>query len=502
VRTEAYDAVVVGAGPNGLTAAVELARAGVSVAVLEAQPEIGGGTRSAELTLPGFVHDVCSAIHPVGALSPAFRALDLEARGVAWVEPEIALAHPFDDGSAACVARSLEETAEGLGADGRAYEALLRPFVESAEPLFDEILRPIRFPRRPLLMARFGLAGLRSSDALVRARFEGARTRALFAGCAAHSLVPLSFPGSASFGVVLLACAHVASWPCVRGGSSRIAQALAAVLEQHGGEVHTGRPVRSLDDLPDARAVLFDLTPRQVLEICGEALPPRYRRRLSRYRYGPGVFKVDWALGGPIPWRAEGCRRAGTVHVGGSCESIAAGEAAAWRGAHSERPLVLVGQQSLFDPSRAPAGRHTGWAYCHVPHGSTVDMTDAIERQVERFAPGFRDLILARHTLAPAQLEAHNQNMIGGDIAGGANTLGQLLGRPLPKLDPYATPNERLFLCSSSTPPGAGVHGMCGLHAARSALKRRFGIRSVAEAASEPAARRKSSTVPLREHER
>jgi phytoene dehydrogenase-like protein len=287
--------------------------------------------------------------------------------------------------------------------------------------------------------------------------------------------VPLSFAGSASFALVLLSAAHVVSWPCARGGSRSIVEALAALLKHLGGEVHTDRPVRSLGDVPPSRVVLFDLTPRQVLAIAGDALPSGYRDRMSRFRYGPGVFKVDWALAGPIPWTAEACRRAGTVHVGGAYEAVAAGEAAAWHGTHSDRPLVLVGQQSLFDPTRAPAGRQTGWAYCHVPHGSTVDMTDVVEGQVERFAPGFRDSILARHTSTAAEMEGYNANMIGGDISGGANTLAQLLGRPVPRLDPYSTPNERLFLCSSSTPPGGGVHGMCGFHAARSALRRRFG---------------------------
>ena len=470
-----YDAVVVGAGPNGLTAAVELARAGLSVVVLEAESEIGGGARSQELTLPGFLHDVCSAIHPMGAVSPVFRSFQLDRRGVEWLEPELALAHPFDDGSAAFVARSLQETVSGLGRDGRSYAKLLAPFVEHAEPLFREILGPIRVPSRPFLLARFGLSALRSCDALTRARFSDAHTRALFAGCAGHSFVPLSFQASASVALALLVCAHVVSWPCARGGSQKIAASLADLLQHLGGEVQLERPVRRLDDLPSSRVVLFDLTPRQVLEIAGDQLPAGYRKRLSGFRYGPGVFKVDWALAGPIPWTAEACRRAGTVHVGGSYESIAASESAAWHGTHSDRPFVLVSQQSVFDSTRAPAGSHTGWGYCHVPHGSTADMTDVIERQIERFAPGFRDLILARHASTTADLQRHNANLIGGDITGGANTLWQILARPVPKLDPYSTPNERLFLCSNSTPPGGGVHGMCGFHAARSALRRRFG---------------------------
>lgn len=478
MRGDEYDAVVVGAGPNGLSAAVELARAGLSVLVLEAEDQIGGGARSAELTEPGFIHDICSAIHPMAVVSPFLRELPLAQWGLEWSYPELTLAHPLEDGSAAVLTPSVEETAWGLGDDGAAYERLLGPLVRNADTLFEEILRPLRVPRHPLLMARFGLQAVRSAESVVRKRFDGEKARALFAGAAAHSFVPLDFAGSASFGLALLLAGHAVGWPCARGGSQRIADALAGYLRHLGGEIRTGHRVRSMADIPSSRAVLFDLTPRQVVEIAGDELPSRYRRRLSRFRYGPGVFKIDWALDGPIPWAAESCRLAGTVHVGGPYESVAASEAAAWRGEHPERPFVLVAQQSGFDPTRAPEGRHTGWAYCHVPHGSDVDMTEAVERQVERFAPGFRDRVVARHTMTAVEIEARNANMIGGDIGGGANTLWQFLSRPVLRLDPYTTPNDRLFFCSSSTPPGGGVHGMCGSNAARSALRRVFGIRA------------------------
>jgi phytoene dehydrogenase-like protein len=471
---ETYDACIVGAGPNGLSAGIELARAGLSVCVVEGKETIGGGARTEELTLPGFLHDVCSAIHPVGVVSPFFRSLKIERWGVEWVEPPAALAHPLDDGTAALMYKSLDRTAATLGADGDAYKRLMRPFVERAEDFFEEVLRPIRIPRHPFLMARFGLKALRSCTGLVKSKFREARARAIFAGCAAHSVLPLEKTGTASFGFVLALSAHAIGWPCVRRGSITIVDALASCLKSLGGEIQTGRMVTSLADLPPSRAVLFDLTPRQVVEIAGDQLPASYRRRLTRFRYGPGVFKIDWALGGPVPWRAKECAQAATVHCGGTVEEIAQGEREMWDGKHPERPFVLFAQQSLFDDTRAPAGRHTGWAYCHVPQGSEVDMTERIERQIERFAPGFRDLILARHTINSRQLERHNPNMIGGDIGGGANDLAQFMARPVARYDPYSTPNSRLFICSSSTPPGGGVHGMCGHLAARSALRRLF----------------------------
>lgn len=466
--------VVVGSGPNGLAAAAAMAREGYRAIVYEAMGRIGGGTRSEPLTLPGFTHDVCSAVHPMGAASPFFRELPLERHGLEWIHPPIPMAHPFDDGTAAVLDRSTAATAESLDSDdGAAYRRMMDPFVDEWETVLAEVLAPpIHLPRRPLLMARFGWLGLRSALGLVTMRFERDRARAFFAGIAAHTLLPLDMSPSAAFGLVLALAGHAAGWPIARGGSQRIADALADLIEEHGGTIVTGSPVRSLDPLPEAAATFLDLTPRQVLELAGERLPGRYTRWLHRYRYAPGVFKIDWALSEPIPWTAPECRRAGTIHLGGSTAEIADSAAAAWHGEPDENPFVLLAQPSLFDPSRAPEDRHTAWAYCHVPHGSTEDMTLEIERQVERFAPGFGDVVLARSTMNTRELEEHNPNLVGGDINGGVQDLRQFLIRPVPRIDPYRTPVNGLYLCSSSTPPGGAVHGMCGYNAARSALRR------------------------------
>ena len=469
----AFRAGIVGSGPNGLAAAATLAHAGVPPVVYEAEVDIGGGTRTAELTLPGYLHDICAAVHPMGAASPFFRSLALARRGLEWVQPDVPMAHPFDDGTAALLERTTGRTAESLDlADRKAYRDLMDPFVDRWEALMiDALAPPVRIPKHPLLMARFGLRALRSATGLARARFSGPRARALFGGIAAHVLDPLDRVPTAAFGLMLALPAHVVGWPFARGGSGRIAAALAAELEAAGGRIETGRRIDDLGELPPHDVVLLDVTPRQVVSIAGDRLPGRYRAALERFRYGPGVFKLDWALSEPIPWTAEGCRRAGTVHLGGSLEAIARSARATWEGRMVDDPFVLLAQPTLFDPGRAPEGRHVAWAYAHVPHGSEEDCTERLERQVERFAPGFRDVILARSARTAADMERHNPNLVGGDIGGGSQGLRQVLFRPTVRLDPYRTPVDGLFLCSSSTPPGAGVHGMCGYHAARSALR-------------------------------
>ena len=469
------DAIVVGSGPNGLAAAIALARAGISVRVLEAADTVGGGARSAELTLPGFVHDVCSAIHPLGVASPFFRTLPLAEHGVEWIEPPAALAHPFDDGTAALLERSPDADMPTLGEDEGRWQRLFAPLARDTDALLEDVLAPVHVPAHPIALARFGVRAAPPATTLARLSFRGERARGLFAGLAAHSMLRLDRPPSAAFGLMLGLLGHSVGWPFPRGGSQRLSDALASYLRALGGEIETGRRVESLAELGDTRAVLLDVTPRGLLALAGDRLPDRYRRGLERYRYGPGVFKLDWALDGPIPWRAEECARAATVHLGGTLEEIAASEAAPGQGEVVERPYVLLAQQSLFDPTRAPAGQHTAWAYCHVPNGSTVDMTERIEAQVERFAPGFRERILARSALGPAEIERYNANYVGGDINAGAATLSQLFTRPVARVSPYTTPLPGVFLCSASTPPGGGVHGMCGFHAAQAALRQLSG---------------------------
>ncbi len=467
-NARAYDAIVIGSGPNGLAAAIALAQAGRKVLVREAAETIGGGCRSMALTLPGFTHDVCSAVHPLAVGAPFLRTLHLEEHGLEWIHPPAPLAHPFDDGTAALLERGIEATSETLGEDAAAYDKLVRPFVEKWPQLSDELLRPIRLPRHPFLLARFGLKAIRSARGLAESSFRGQRARALFAGMAAHSMLPLEKAASASFGLVLGITGHAVGWPVPRGGSQKIADALASFLRSLGGEIETNARVDSIDDLPPARQILCDITPRQLLRIAGHQLPASFRRRLERYRYGLAAYKLDYALSAPVPWKAKECARAATIHLGGTLAEIAASESAASEGRHHEKPYVLVVQPSLFDDTRAPRGQHTLWAYCHVPNGSTFDMTGRIENQIERFAPGFRNLILARNVLSPAALEKHNANLVGGDINGGAQDLPQLFLRPTSRL--YKTPRKGLYLCSASTPPGGGVHGMCGYFAAQAAL--------------------------------
>lgn len=468
--TRQFDAVVVGSGPNGLAAAIVLARAGRSVLVREAAGTVGGGVRSAELTLPGFTHDVCAAVHPLGASSPLFRNLPLAAHGLEWVHPPAPLAHPFDDGTVAMLERSITETAVQLGDDGAAWKRLLTPFTTAWLPLAADILGPLRLPKHPLRLGRFGLVAMRSAAGLVSRRFTGDAAKVLIMGNAAHSMVPLTRSPTAAFGLTLVCAGHAVGWPIARGGSQRIAEALVTYLRSLGGAVQTGAPVERIEEVEDVGTVLFDVTPRQFLRIAGHKLPVRYSRSLERFRHGPGVFKLDWALSGPVPWRAAQCARAGTVHLVGTMRDLLRAEHAAFHGELPERPFVLFGQPTLVDPSRAPEGRHVGWAYCHVPHGSVADMTERIERQVERFAPGFRDLILVRHAMTPEALERHNPNLVGGDISGGVMDLRQLFFRPVRRLNPYRTPLPGVFLCSASTPPGGAVHGMCGYYAARTAL--------------------------------
>ncbi|HET7677894.1 MAG TPA: NAD(P)/FAD-dependent oxidoreductase [Candidatus Limnocylindrales bacterium] len=473
-----HDAIIVGGGPNGLTAAVALTQAGRSVSVVEAEGTVGGGCRTAESTLPGFLHDVCSAVHPLARASPVLRRMPLERHGLAWIDPPIAFAHPLDDADTAFAHPDLQTTARALGPDEAAYRALMGGVVNIWDLLMNELVGPFRIPRHPLKAVRaalFGLHALQPAIWLAR-RFETPQARALLAGCAAHSMLRLSEPMSGAFGLTLLASAHAVGWPIAKGGSQRITDALAGYLEELGGAIVTGQRVTSLDELPASRAVMLDLTPRVVAAIAGRRLGRRrlgrsYLRQLRRYRYGPGVFKLDLALDGPIPWRDERILQAGTVHLGGTLEEIAESEATIRAGGHSERPFVLLAQPSLFDPGRAPAGRHTAWAYCHVPNGSTVDMSEAILRQVERFAPGLRERILAVGSRSPADIERDNANLVGGDINGGLQELAQFWTRPAVRRDPYTTPDPSLYVCSAATPPGGGVHGLCGWYAARSALR-------------------------------
>jgi phytoene dehydrogenase-like protein len=465
------DAVVVGSGPNGLAAAITLAQAGIKTQVREAQPTIGGGLRSVELTAPGFTHDVCSAVHPLALSSPFFRSLPLDKFGVEWIQPPTPLAHPLDNGRVALLERSLEATATGLGEGGRSWLRLLAPFVHSWHELMTGVLAsPLQVPKHPFLMARFGLQAVRTASGLARGMLAGERARALFAGNAAHSFLPLDEWGSAAFGLLLSGSGHAVGWPIVRGGSQRLADGLAAYLISLGGEIATDAPVGRLDEVRSAKIVMLDLSPPQIARLAPDQWPAGYRHALERYRFGAAAFKVDWALDAPVPWSAPECASTATLHLGGTLEEIVASEAAPSRGEVSPRPFILFVQPSLFDPTRAPAGKHTAWAYCHAPNGCTLDLTGHIERQVERFAPGFRERVIARSVLTPADLQRRNANLIGGDISGGMMDLRQVVARPVLSPTPYRTPLRGVYICSASTPPGGGVHGMSGHHAARAAL--------------------------------
>ncbi len=467
----AYDAVIVGSGPNGLAAAITLAQTGRRVMLMEAKDTLGGGMRTLELTLPGFRHDMCSAVHALGAASPFFRSLPLAQYGLEWVYPEIEAAHPLDDSPALLIQRSVIATAAQFGRDDATYQRVMTPLVNNYQRILDQFLGPFKLPYHPIMMAYFGTQALLPARTWLSLMFRQPQARAAFAGMAAHSIQPLERPITASFGLMLMLLAHAVGWPLARGGSQHLANALAAHLRVLGGEIVTDAEVKSMADVPAARTYLFDLTPRQLLNIAGDHFTVGYRRQLERYRYGPGVFKIDYALSAPIPWRDPAIGRAGTVHLGGTVEEISVSERAMWQGQHAERPYVLVVQPTAVDPSRAPEGKHIGWAYCHVPHGSTHDMTAQIEGQIERFAPGFRDVVLARRTHHAQEMQHYNANYIGGDINGGVQDLRQLFTRPAIRLNPYTTPAKNIFICSSSTPPGGGVHGMSGYYAAQAALK-------------------------------
>jgi phytoene dehydrogenase-like protein len=465
-----FDAVIVGSGPNGLAAAILLQQNGLSVLVVEGKSEIGGGLRSAELTLPGFIHDICSAIHPLAASSPFFTTLPLADYGLEYIYPGIAAAHPFDSGKAATLRKSVEETARLLGADEQAYLNLMQPVVRDWPLIAPDVLGPLHYPKHPLAMARFGMPALSSASYLAH-RFKTDEAKGLLAGMAAHAMQPLTNVATSAIALVLMASGHLQGWPIPKCGSMSIANALASYFISIGGKIETDFYVRSLDQLPSAHAVLFDVSPRQLLQIAGHKFSSIYKWQLERYRYGMGVFKVDWALDAPIPFTNAECRQAGTIHIGNTITEIINAEQQTWSGYHPEKPFVLLAQQSLFDNTRAPAGKHTAWAYCHVPNGSTVDMTEAIENQIERFAPGFKEIILAKHTMNAVQVEEYNSNYIGGDINGGVIDIGQLFTRPALRWSPYKTSAKGIYLCSASTPPGGGVHGMCGYYAAKRVLK-------------------------------
>lgn len=470
-KSSEYDAVIVGAGPNGLAAAITLAQTGLKTVVFEARREPGGGLSSAELTLPGFVHDICSAIHPMAVHSPFFSKLPLESFGLDWVFPQLSLAHPLENASASYLSTSVSDSAASLGGDAEVYKNLIEPVSRTFPDLLESILGPLlRFPKNSLPLTHFGSRALWSGSTLAKMLFKEEQARTLWAGLAAHSVLPLNAPASSAIALVLGAASHNKGWAFPKGGSAALARALSAYLKSLGGEIVCNSPIQNLSELPMTPIIMFDVGPQQFIKLIDEPLPKNYRVWLESYNYAAGVFKIDYALGGPIPWVDPTCSKAGTIHLGGSLEEIEYSEQAIYAERHSDEPFVILAQQSLFDETRAPEGKHTCWAYCHVPNGSGVDMTEEIERQIERFAPGFKEVVLARRTMTTTQLERFNPNFVGGDVNGGKADLWQLLARPTPQLNPYKTPLEGMYLCSASTPPGGGVHGMCGFHAAKAAL--------------------------------
>ena len=470
-NTDSYDVVIIGSGPNGLSSGIYLARKGLQVLIIEAANQVGGGTRTAELTLDGFHHDVCSAVHPSGYLSPYFKELDLEQYGLEWVFPKASVAHPLDNEAAVILSKSVEETAANLGIDQKAYQRIMQPIAKHVDWLMEDSLRPLGMFKHPFFMTRFGMKAALPATLFSKLVFKGKRAKALFAGCTAHSILPFDKFFTTALGLVFLANGHAVDWPVAKGGSQSIANALLECFKKAGGEILLSTKIENYNELPSAKAYLFDTDPLQVANIAENELPTSYKKRLRKYNFGPGVFKIDYALSEPIPWKDPRCLEASTVHIGGTFEEIAKAEKEAWQGLHSEKPYVLLAQQSQFDDTRSPEGQHTCWAYCHVPNGSTEDKSEIIENQIERFAPGFKDIILAKHSMNTKAFQTYNSNYVGGAVTGGAADITQLFTRPVARFNPYSTPNPKIFMCSASTPPGGGVHGMNGYWAAKSVLK-------------------------------
>lgn len=472
-----YDAVIIGSGPNGLAAGIALSQEGKRVLILEAHKEVGGGTRTAELTLPGFHHDVCSAVHPSGFISPFFKTLPLEKFGLEWIHPEVSVAHPLDNAPAILLKKSIKDTATQLGQDSNRWVSLFEEFVGASDALFKDTMAPLQIPNNPILLSKFGLKGARSAVSFVNSYFKDEQAKALFAGCAGHSILPFDKMLTSAFAMMFVIQGHVTNWPIVKGGSQNLAKALSGYFVSLGGTITTNTRITNFEQLPKAKAYLFDTDPKQLAAICKDELPKSYLNRLHNYKYGPGIFKVDWALSESIPWKDPNCLKASTVHVGGTFNEIAKSEKDMWEGRHSEKPFLILCQQSEFDATRAPKGQHTGYAYCHVPNGSTKDMTAAIESQIERFAPGFKNIILSRHKTSTKEFQDYNPNYLGGAITGGVSDISQLFTRPVARLNPYSTPNPSIYICSASSPPGGGVHGMCGYYAAKSVLNKKAAIK-------------------------